>query len=290
MGDTLGAARDRILRFEELRLARDEDLHRSFRNKFEKMVMKYETLCRNGVVYKKMSKMSFIEKTNNAMSVLSTLNKLTVSNADALADKIVFKCSAANVVDIISQVITYGSNADVNHRVLVSIVERLSERHADMKERMQPIFEEYYRAFKGKFDTSRAKSDNYEGFLDQNVHASRVKGTLRMLIELGCSESCARIMSFTLHDVCVFLIDQLDATFLLSDDTWKCLITDCIYILVSAKRARDRIRAAVDLFLGHDFQSRFSITSNRHRFKMYDIYDVVDKWRAGSRAVPQTVM
>ena len=120
---------DRIRQFEALRKERDAEMAHSFRDRFNQMVSKYDTLCRTGMVYKKMSKVSFIEKTSGVGSILSTLNKLTPSNAAALSDKIVFKCNASNVIDMISQILSYGSNAEVNHDVLTTIVVSLGQRH-----------------------------------------------------------------------------------------------------------------------------------------------------------------
>ena len=272
---------DRIRQFEALRKERDAEMAHSFRDRFNQMVSKYDTLCRTGMVYKKMSKVSFIEKTGGVGSILSTLNKLTPSNAVALSDKIVFKCNASNVIDMISQILSYGSNAEVNHDVLTSIVVSLSMRHADLKPRMQHVFDEYYDKFVQHFQSvvpvsSPAPRDqtDYEGFLDQNVLASRIKGSLRMMVAMGCNPKCAQFMKYTVDDVFRFLVERLDELFVTEYETPKCLLTDCLYIVVSTPNARSHID--LNKLRSVDFPSRYHLTTNRHRFRMYDIFDIVD--------------
>lgn len=268
---------ERVKLFESLRHLRDMEMARSFRERFDKIVQKYDTLCRsNGMVYKKMSKVTFIEKTGGVASILSTLNKLTPSNADVLSNKIVFKCTQNNLIDMINQILSYGSNAEVNHDVLVAIVVRLSERHTHLAHDTKNTFDNYYRTFIGNFDTTDgtvSANDDYGGFLDQNVRTSRIKGSLCMLVALASNPATALLMRHTLNDLFRFLTTRLDEVFVSPDEILKCLLTDCIYIIVASPHSRK----LVDLQQLHDidFHSRFQNTSNRHRFRMYDIFDIL---------------
>lgn len=267
---------DRIKQFEALRKERDAEMAHSFRERFNQMVSKYDTLCRTGMVYKKMSKVSFIEKTGGVASILSTLNKLTPSNAVALSDKIVFKCNASNVIDMISQILSYGSNAEVNHDVLTSIVVSLSQRHLDLSTDMRRVFDEYHHTFLQHFRSAAPVEQNdYGGFLDRNVLVSRIKGSLRMIVALGCNPKCARLMSYTVNTVFQFLVDQLHERFVAEDEALKCLLTDCLHIMVSTPNALHHVDLST--FRSADFPSRYHLTTNRHRFRMYDIFEIVDR-------------
>ena len=142
---------------------------------------------------------------------------------------------------------------------------------------MLHVFDGDYHKFVQHFQSvapvEREQTD-YEGFLDQNVLASRIKGSLRMMVAMGCNPQCAQFMNYTVNDVFWFLVERLDELFVTEYETPKCLLTDCLHIVVSTPSARSRID--LNKLRSVNFPSRYHLTTNRHRFRMYDIFDIVD--------------
>ena len=82
--------------FIALKNSKNNQLHKEFTIKFQKIQKKFQSLS-HATVYKKIQKTNFISKTEND-SILNILNKLTINNFDTISEKISLKVNESNFI------------------------------------------------------------------------------------------------------------------------------------------------------------------------------------------------
>ena len=264
--------------FDAFRDKRNPELQQKFSRTFDGLVGKYATLHKN-VMYKKISKVSFITKQTNTNSILSVLNKLTNWNAKSLSDKIMARCNESNVADLVEQTLEYASNSTIHSSILETLLVGFVREYPDNGEILEKI-QMYVVHFLENFDQCKntQQHENYGAFLDRTVANNRVKGTARMVTTICVSSELSRLYD---KDV-VFLLDQIVDKIDIAisqevDDNLKGLLMECMLIIIQDRLVQSKMSTCIVRFRNCRFDLRLDLLSNKHRFQMYDIFETMEK-------------
>lgn len=264
--------------FEKFRHQRNVELERRFSRIFDGLIGKYATLHKH-VMYKKINKVSFINKQTNNNSILSVLNKLTNSNANSLSDKIMARCNQSNVSDLVRQTLDYASSSTINASILETLLVGFIREYPG-NDGIRYEIQQYVVRFLENFDLyqSTKQDENYEDFLDRTVSNNRVKGAAKMVTSICLSEQLRLIYDGTITRVFVQLVNKIDKILNTeADDNSKSLLIECLLILLQDVRGHSQIEEGLTHFKGCEFESRVKSVSNKHRFQMYDVFETVEK-------------
>ena len=264
--------------FDAYRDQRNHELQLKFSRTFDGLVGKYATLHKS-VMYKKINKVSFIAKQTNTNSILSVLNKLTNWNVDSLSDKIIARCNESNVGNLVEQTLEYASNSTIRASILETLLIgflREYPENQDIKEKIQP----YMDRFLTNFDTCKSTetNENYEAFLDRTVCNNRIKGAARMVTTICISEHLSALYD---KDI-VFLLDRMmeklnDALDPGVDENLRSMLMECMLIMMENRLVQTSIKSWILRFKEVGFERRLDNLSNKHRFQMYDIFEMIEK-------------
>lgn len=274
--------------FEKFRHQRNVELERRFSRIFDGLIGKYATLHKH-VMYKKINKVSFINKQTNNNSILSVLNKLTNSNANSLSDKIMARCNQNNVSDLVHQTLDYASSSTINASILETLLVGFIREYPD-NDGIRYEIQEYVVRFLENFDLYQtAKQDeNYEDFLDRTVSNNRIKGAAKMVTSICLSEKLSMMYDRNITHVFVQLVNKIDKILNTEvDDNSKSLLIECLLIIMQDVRVHSQIEEGLAHFKSCDFQNRVTSISNKHRFQMYDVFETIEKIEKKNAIVKQ---
>lgn len=264
--------------FDAYRDERNPELQLKFSRTFDGLVGKYATLHKN-VMYKKISKVSFITKQTNTNSILSVLNKLTNWNVDALSEKIMARCNESNVGDLVEQTLEYASNSTIRSSILETLLIGFVREYPDNDDIKNKI-QTYVDRFLENFDTCKSTqtNENYEAFLDRTVANNRIKGSARMVTTICVSQHLSVLYD---KDV-VFLLDQImeklnNALEHGVEENLRSMLMECMLIIIEDRLVQTNIKHWIVRFKEYDFGGRLGDLSNKHRFQMYDILETTEK-------------
>ena len=258
---------------------RNPELQKSFQTKFDSLVRKYETLHKN-VMYKKVNKVSLIQKPVDTNNILSVLNKLTEQNSDNLIPKIMARCTPSNAASFVEQTLKYASGCMLSPKTLERLIThfvKVSDKNGRWDEMVVAKLNGYIYNFMDRISCLDAVASNerYGEFLDRNVENSHIYGSLQMIIQLCTSESLAPMCECSVAHVFRWLIHKLKENISSSADNMKQALIECIFQMVSKESVMTHLKIHLKEYDSMQFDQHYSSLSNKLKFRIYDINDLI---------------
>lgn len=263
--------------FERYRFERNNDLRRNFERLFDKLISKYNTLHKH-VLYKKISKMSFISKNTDEHTILSILNKLSPLNVLELRQKIMARCTSCNAANFIQQTLDYASNASLDPSVLEAMISEFAE-HIEEPTVLRTLLHNYIWKY---FDTvndikDHAASEKYGEFVDRHTTQTRLIRMMCMIIELCTSKTLEMHCPLDLLQFFDRIRFGLKEHLELGMENVCRVYVECLHTMLEQIRVRALLKDYVMRLHDMNIEAYYSRIPNQLRFRIYDIFDLIKK-------------
>ena len=264
---------------------KDLVLHSNFEKKFNLILAKFDSLSKHSQ-YKKIQKVSFIQNNENKEdNILVMMNKLTPMNFNTISEKLVMQVSNQNIISFIKQILIYSSKLEINTQFLWVLIVNLCSNIKLSEENIQQInimLQNYIDEFIKTFDIHKKNDlthEQYGEFVDRLRGNKEVLNRLNLII---CILESTKLPFFKrkidMNCLLIILMDKLIQIINNNINENLCFVLlECILVLIPheiLKKNPFAYKKFKNTFDSSIFRNKLS---NKNRFKLLDILDVVNK-------------
>jgi len=256
----------------------DESIRIVFLNKLTKLLTKYDTLNRTNT-YKKITRANILVRNEDVDNILGILNKITIHNYKDLYDKIITKHTSRNTVGFVKQILEYGTKSDIP-KILAELICILVKNNHGSKDKVEQYVFKFVRdTVNTILDTSRntdISKERYDEFVDRNSSNKTIIRSVELCYAITMStlddgKGIGRIFEQISHALDFAFVQQNQQTVDPSN------LLECIHIIVLSKPIIRRIGVEFIKERTSMWRSKASVFSNKSKFKVYDICDLISK-------------
>lgn len=267
--------------FIALKNSRNNQLHKEFTIKFQKIQKKFQSLS-PATVYKKIQKTNFISKSESD-SILNILNKLTINNFDTISEKISLKVNESNFLSYTKQILDYSKRSTINAKNLWYLMKMMldtfsgstyNEFHLNVESILLSYIDEIVKQFDiDNNDLPVNEAEDYSEFLERNKYTSELKNKIAFMYEFLKEDFIKHYNINVVYGVILEktmkIIQNLKKEHLLH------LILECILIIIPHENLKTNPYAYNKFLMLFDNDDIKKNLNNKIRFKLLDIIDYI---------------
>lgn len=266
--------------FTALKNSRNNQLHKEFTIKFQRIQKKFQSLS-PATVYKKIQKTNFITKTEND-TILNILNKLTINNFDTISEKISLKVNKSNFISYTQQVLDYSKRSTINAKNLWYLMkmmldtfngETYHEFHLNIETMLLSYIDEIIKIFDvDNNDLSVNEDEDYTEFLERNKYTSELKNKIAFMFEFLKEDF---IQHYNINVIYGVFLEKTMKIILSKNDHLLHLILESILIIIPHENLKKNPYAYNKFLMLFDNDDIKKNLKNKIRFKLLDIIDYI---------------
>lgn len=267
--------------FIALKNSRNNQLHKEFTIKFQKIQKKFQSLS-PATVYKKIQKTNFISKSESD-SILNILNKLTINNFDTISEKISLKVNESNFLSYTKQILDYSKRSTINAKNLWYLMKMMldtfsgstyNEFHLNVESILLSYIDEILKQFDiDNNDLPVNEAEDYSEFLERNKYTSELKNKIAFMFEFLKEDF---IKHYNINVVYGVILEK---TMKIIQNSKKehllHLILECILIIIPHENLKTNPYAYNKFLMLFDNDDIKKNLKNKIRFKLLDITDYI---------------
>lgn len=267
--------------FIALKNSRNNQLHKEFTIKFQKIQKKFQSLS-PATVYKKIQKTNFISKSESD-SILNILNKLTINNFDTISEKISLKVNESNFLSYTKQILDYSKRSTINAKNLWYLMKMMldtfsgstyNEFHLNVESILLSYIDEIVKQFDiDNNDLPVNEAEDYSEFLERNKYTSELKNKIAFMYEFLKEDF---IKHYNINVVYGVILEK---TMKIIQNSKKehllHLILECILIIIPHENLKTNPYAYNKFLMLFDNDDIKKNLKNKIRFKLLDIIDYI---------------
>jgi len=267
--------------FIALKNSRNNQLHKEFTIKFQKIQKKFQSLS-PATVYKKIQKTNFISKSESD-SILNILNKLTINNFDTISEKISLKVNESNFLSYTKQILDYSKRSTINAKNLWYLMKMMldtfsgstyNEFHLNVESILLSYIDEIVKQFDiDNNDLQVNEAEDYSEFLERNKYTSELKNKIAFMYEFLKEDF---IKHYNINVVYGVILEK---TMKIIQNSKKehllHLILECILIIIPHENLKTNPYAYNKFLMLFDNDDIKKNLKNKIRFKLLDIIDYI---------------
>lgn len=267
--------------FIALKNSRNNQLHKEFSIKFQKIQKKFQSLS-PATVYKKIQKTNFILKTEND-SILNILNKLTINNFDTISEKISLKVNESNFISYTKQILDYSKRSTINAKNLWYLMKMMldtftgstyNEFHLNVESILLSYIDEILKQFDiDNNDLPANELEDYSEFLERNKYTSELKNKIAFMYEFLKEDF---IKHYNINVVYGVILEKtMKVIQNVKKEHLLHLILECILIIIPHENLKTNPYAYNKFLMLFDNDDIKKNLKNKIRFKLLDIIDYI---------------
>ena len=266
--------------FTALKNSRNNQLHKEFTIKFQRIQKKFQSLS-PATVYKKIQKTNFITKTEND-TILNILNKLTINNFDTISEKISLKVNKSNFISYTQQVLDYSKRSTINAKNLWYLMKMMlntfngatyHEFHLNIETMLLSYIDEIIKIFDvDNNDLSVNEYEDYTEFLERNKYTSELKNKIAFMFEFLKEDF---IQHYNINVIYGVFLEKTMKIILSKNDHLLHLILESILIIIPHENLKKNPYAYNKFLMLFDNDDIKKNLKNKIRFKLLDIIDYI---------------
>lgn len=274
----------------ECRDSINRELYDSFHKSFQNTLQRFKSLSKS-ITYKKVQKVNIIKVNNEHDNIINLLNKITMQNFSRIDSKVQLKKTNNNCMSFVNQILGYIEKTDVNnvplcYRIMKTLF-RTSNDHlkaeisARVKEFIQNFIDDIYR-YTNVTKTFDIDEEEYTAFVQRNSDNNAIINRMRV-ISIMLKDAFMYGLTTDMLAIYNTIVEQMESTILSSDvensvtNNFIFLMFEFVIIIVSDKNFRKKKEQLTDFTTTFNTDIIKKKLTNKNRFKLLDIFDIIDK-------------